>query len=174
MKKKGDIWISVVLYLGLGVLALTLILSAGMPLIDKLKDKNVIAQTKSLMQVVDENIRTVTTEGPGSRRFLSPFEVRKGDLRVESNRIWWQMRTPVKIMEVGILSKEGSLSLAENETNIVNEYLMDIYLDYDSIAKLNLVSEYANPFQGVYSMAIKNTGTYDAVTKLPIVDIEIK
>ncbi len=174
MKKKGDIWISAVLYLGLGVLVLTLILSAGMPLVDKLKDKNVIAQTKGLFSVIDENIRAVTNEGPGSRRFLSPFEVRKGDLYIETGRIRWQMRTPVKIMESDIVTKEGALALAENETNIVDEYMMNIYADYGSLAQINMVSEYSNPFQGIYSVSIRNTGTFDQTTKLPIVDIEIK
>ncbi|MFH0752745.1 MAG: hypothetical protein V1914_04080 [archaeon] len=174
MKKKGDIWISAVLYLGLGVLALTLILTAGMPLVNKLQDKNVIAQTKTLIFTFDENVRGVTNEGPGSKRFLSPFEVSRGDFYVENNRVRWTMKTPVKLMEQDITIREGSLILAENETIIVDEYLMNIYADYDNIAVLNLVSEYDNPFQGTFSVAIKNTGTFDPVSDLPIVDIEIK
>lgn len=173
MRKKGDIWISAVLYLGLGVLVLTIILSAGMPLVDKLKDKNVIAQSKNLFAIVDENIRAVTNEGPGSRRFLSPFEIKKGDMYITENRFRWELRTPVKLMEPGLIIKEGALSLSQNETNIVDEYIMNIYTDYDRIAELVLVSEYANPFQGVYSIAIRNTGEYDATSGLPIVDIEV-
>ena len=105
MNKNGDIWISAVLYLGLGLLVITLILSAGMPLVDKLKDKNVISQTKTLLFAVDENIRAVTSEGPGSRRLLSPFDIGKGEIYVEPNRIRWQMKTPAKIMESGIVMK---------------------------------------------------------------------
>ncbi len=174
MNKKGDIWISAVLYLGLGLLVLTMILSAGMPLVEKLKDKNVISQTKTLFFTVDENIRAVTNEGPGSRRLLTPFEVGKGDMYVEENRIRWAMKTPVKVMEKGILMREGALVLAQNETTIVDEYLMNVYLDYDKIAKLQLNSEYDNPFQGIYGFAIINTGQFDATTRLPIVSIEIK
>lgn len=173
MNKKGDIWISAVLYLGLGVLALTLILSAGMPVVDKLKDKNVITQTKGLFFTLDENIRGVANEGPGSKRFLSPFEVTRGDLYVENDRIRWQMKTTAKLMEKDIINREGSLALAENETIIVDEYLMNIYADYNKIAKLNLVSEYDNPLQGSFSVSIKNTGTFDPAG-LPIIDLEIK
>jgi len=174
MKKKGDIWISAVLYLGLGVLALTLILAAGMPLVQKLQDRNVITQTKNLMSTVDENIRAVTNEGPGSRRFLDPFEVRQGDLYVESNRVRWELKTSVKLLESGITLKEGSLTLAENETNIVDEYLMNVYTDYDNIAMLDLDSEYENPFQGIYSFTITNTGGFDPDSGLPIVKITIR
>lgn len=174
MKKKGDIWISAVLYIGLGVLALTLILSAGMPLVEKLKDKNVITQTKNLFFIVDENIRGVTNEGPGSKRFLDPFEIGKGEVYIEENRIRWQMKTPVKLYQEGIIFPEGALSLAQNETLIVDEYLMNIYADYDNIAKLRLVSEYASPFQGIYSLSIRRTSEFDSATQLPVVEIEIK
>ncbi len=174
MKKKGDIWISAFLYLGLGVLALTLILTAGMPVVDKLKDKNVITQTKSLFFTLDENIRGVANEGPGSKRFLSPFDVNKGELNVEKNRVRWQMKTTAKLMEKDLIMREGSLALAENETLIVDEYLMNVYADYDNLATLNLVSEYDNPFQGSFSVSIKNTGTFDQETGFPIIDLEIK
>lgn len=175
MKKKGDVWISAVLYMGLGVLALTLILSAGMPLVEKLKDKNIISQTKSLFFVIDENIRGVTNEGPGSRRYLDPVTLGKGEMYVEADRVWWKMKTTIKIMEPGIISREGSLALAENETLIVNEYLMNIFADYNEIAKIELISEYDNPFQGSYTMAIKNTGRFTTTDPVvPIVEIEVK
>ena len=47
--KKGDIWISAALYFGLGIVVLSLILAAGLPVINKLRDKNIIIQTKEIM-----------------------------------------------------------------------------------------------------------------------------
>ena len=37
MNKKGQVWISAALYTALGVILVTLILSVGMPFVDKLK-----------------------------------------------------------------------------------------------------------------------------------------
>ena len=101
LNKKGDVWISVVLYTAIGVVALTLILSAGLPLIQKMRDKNTVAQTKNLMTIVDENVRAVVGEGPGSRRYLSPFEIKAGDLYIDqdSDRIYWSLKTTAKMVE---------------------------------------------------------------------------
>ena len=83
--KKGEIWISAVLYTAIGIVAMTLILAAGIPLINKIKDRNTFAQTKELMYVFDESIRTVISEGLGSQRELSPFNIQRGDLYINEN-----------------------------------------------------------------------------------------
>jgi len=57
--KKGQIWISAVLYIALGVVAISIVLSAGVPLINKIKDKNTIVQTKDILFAVDNIIRKV-------------------------------------------------------------------------------------------------------------------
>ncbi|MBS3172364.1 hypothetical protein J4438_02180, partial [Candidatus Woesearchaeota archaeon] len=64
MKKKGDVWVSAILYTALGVVLLTIILAAGLPAIQKMKDSYTSKQTKELMLVLDKNIKTVYHEGP--------------------------------------------------------------------------------------------------------------
>ena len=44
--KKGDIWISAALYTALGLILITVILSVGMPFVNKIKDRNTVLQTK--------------------------------------------------------------------------------------------------------------------------------
>ena len=44
--KNGQTWISAVLYIALGTILLTIILAAGLPVINNLRDKNVVIQTQ--------------------------------------------------------------------------------------------------------------------------------
>ena len=81
MIKKGDIWISAVLYMGLGIIILTIILSAGLPVINRIRDKNLAIDTKESMFTIDKNIREVYNEGPGSQRPLI-LEIKKGDFNI--------------------------------------------------------------------------------------------
>ena len=83
MEKKGDIWVSAVLYIALGMVVITIILSAGMPLINKMKDKNTIVQTKDLFFNLNANIETVANEGLGSKRFISTFLISSGDMKID-------------------------------------------------------------------------------------------
>ncbi len=192
LDKKGDVWISVVMYTAIGVIALTLILSAGLPLIQKMRDKNTVAQTKNLMTIVDENIRAVVGEGPGSRRFLSPFEIKAGDFYVDEDgeRVYWVLKTTAKMVEPRWDSngnptldanndgepdipefREGSIRIYSNESIIVDEYLFVMGLDYSSYSDIKLESEFANPFKGLYSMTIENTGTF--VDNKPVIAIKL-
>src|SRR3989344_7822865 len=95
--KKGVVWISAIIYMGLGIVAITLLVGAGVPIINKMRDKNTFYQTKELMHDIDKAIFEVVSEGPGSRRFLSPVNIRKGELfikdNLEGNVIKWKMET---------------------------------------------------------------------------------
>ena len=100
MDKKGDVWISAVLYFGLGMVILTIILSAGIPVINKLRDKNVIIQTKEIMQVLDKTVLNVASEGAGSQRTLS-VDITKGQMTLlkENDKIEWKFRSNAAISE---------------------------------------------------------------------------
>jgi len=175
--KKGQIWISAVLYMALGIVALTLILSAGVPLIQKMKDRNVVSQTKILMFSIDKNINAVLSEGPGSTRYLSPVEIRAGNFWIEPNKdiIRWQMKTTAKLLEPSIDSsgkpikisgkemkpfKEGNLNLFLQSSFVEDEYLMHLNLNYTKNANVSLESDTLPPFSGTYSMTISHTGKY--------------
>ncbi|MBU4502978.1 MAG: hypothetical protein KKA79_10370, partial [Nanoarchaeota archaeon] len=102
MKKKGQIWVSAVLYIALGMIVITLILSAGVPLINKMRDRNTITQTKTVMFDLDNNIKAVVNEAKGSTRFLSPVDINSGQLFIDqagSNTTEWVMRTSNRMIE---------------------------------------------------------------------------
>ena len=85
---KGQVWISAVLYIAIGIVAISLILSAGLPLIYKMRDRNTVMQTKDLLHTFDSSIRQVASEGLGSQRVLDPVIIKGGKLSVEKDSIF--------------------------------------------------------------------------------------
>ncbi|MFH0936063.1 MAG: hypothetical protein V1815_00090 [Candidatus Woesearchaeota archaeon] len=161
MKKKGDIWISAVLYLALGVIVLIIILNAGVPLIKKMTQRNIVSQTKDIMFILDKNIRTVINEGPNSRRVLSPFTIDEGSLYINETDVSWEMETSDKMMEPNIVITEGILKMILKPTKQVDKYIINLNLNYNDITKLELQSNSVGPFSGKYTLTITHSGRYD-------------
>ena len=173
-KTKGEIWISAILYTALGIIIITIILGAGLPLINKIRDRNLVTQTKDLMHTLDNNIRKVANEGPGSKRFISPLVIDGGELIIDdvNDRLIWSLQTKNKLAEPNIIFDEGSLNLFLNETNVEDEYLVNLELNYEKMIDLKLSSEFQNPFMGEYSMSIEHDGTY--TDSKPIIVISVR
>ena len=170
---KGQIWISAVLYTALGLVIITILLSAGLPLINKIRDRNLVTQTKNIMHTLDDNIRKVVNEGPGSKRFISPLVIDSGELIIDetNDRIIWSLKTNNKMAEPNIIFDEGSLKMFLNETAVEDEYIVNLELRYDNFADLQLSSQYGNPFIGEYSMSIEHDGTYTNSKPVIIVSV---
>jgi len=134
--KKGDIWISAVLYTGISIVVLILILAASKPLIDKARDENTVTQTKQVMLELDKNIRTVIGEGAGSQRIFS-LEIGRGKMFIDqsSDSINWSLETKVLVSEPGVAINLGNLRLLENEIGKDN-YLVNLNLDYSNVADI--------------------------------------
>lgn len=179
MKKKGFVWVSAVLYIALGVVAISLVLSAGLPLINKMKDRNTVIQTKDLMHTIDKNIWQVRSEGIGSKRFLQPIIIKGGKLMIFSNekggenknKIIWEMNTKVKMMEACDPNKgadatctqsEGNLKMYSYLTKVEDEYKIVLELDYTNNIDISLPEggEYTSGsgLIGNYGLAIENSG----------------
>jgi hypothetical protein len=180
--KRGSIWISAVLYIALGVIVITLVLSAGIPLIKKMKDQNIFSQTKKLMYIIDENIRDVVNEGPGSKRYLSPLEINEGILTInpETNNITWTMITTNRLFESNPLSNpkqltfnEGNLVIWLDETQNEGEYELNLELAYTPVADITLSSESGNPFIGKYNLLIYHTGDYNEEDNTPKISLKL-
>jgi hypothetical protein len=177
--KKGDIWISAVLYMALGIIVIALILAASLPLIEKIKDRNTVAETKNLLLSIDESIKTVAKEGPGSQRELSSLIIKKGqlDVRGTDDTITWQLKTSAPLMEPDIPLKEGVLHLELKSTPVVDEYLMTISLEYENLLDLVLDSPYQSPFMGQYSGLVLHNGTFSIApdgSNVPAITVRIQ
>lgn len=170
--KRAAIWISAVLYIAMGVIVISILLTATIPVINKLKDKNTFIETKRLLYVIDNNIRTVAKEGPGSQRDLSPFVLNKGQLYVHQNdTIVWIMETTAELLEPDISINEGVLNLYLEKTSVVGKYSVQVLINYNSVYELNLTSPYKQPYSGRYSVLIKHSGNY--IQNRPVIEISI-
>ena len=173
--KKGDLWISAVLYLTLGVIAISLILGAAVPFVNKIKDRNTVAQTKDLMFTLDETIRRVANEGPGSQRELSPFTIGAGKINIDQDleQINWTLETEALIQEPNIALKEGVLTLLLEETRTEGKYNMMISTTYTNI-DLNLTSTLNNPFAGTFTVLVRHSGRFTTTTNKPEIEIHMQ
>lgn len=171
MKKKGQIWVSAALYIALGIIVITVILSAGLPLINKIQAKNTLLQSKKVMFDLDETARGVMLEGAGSKRPIF-VEIKKGELIIDptsegKKRIVWTFLSKYNPgIEEGAIINEGNLEITNTKKG--NEYEINIILDltdflgkaglkYDSEAKeksitgsYNLVIEHIRDTTGQY------------------------
>ena len=168
--KKSMIWISAVLYIALGIAAISLVLAAGLPLINNLKDKNTIIETKEIMFTIDSAIRQVLNEAPGSKRTLF-LEIQKGNLYIDevNNRIIWNMKTKALIQEPEFVIEEATLRTYLNESIIIGEYQANLELIYPDI-QLKLDSSKKSPFSGSFNLIIQ----YDKIeNNKPVIVIKI-
>ena len=158
--KKGDIWVSAILYFGLGIVIITIVLAAGLPVINKLRDKNVIIQTKQVMSTLDENIREVIREGPGSQRVVT-VNIKKGILSVDDSEdtiLWIYNNSKILISEPYIVVSEGKLSILTSNGTTSNNYNIEIYTNYTNVA--NITGEQGQPetLVGINDLIIRNEG----------------
>lgn len=163
--KKGDIWISAALYFGLGIVVLSLILSAGLPVINKLRDKNIIIQTKEIMFNLDNIIRDVARGGAGEQRVVN-LDIKKGQFLINNDydTLNWTTEVNIQVSEIGIPYKESNIIISTEKSKVEGEFITTLSLDYSGIADIN----YIDPTQivtGQNRLIIRNNGQTDTTPK---------
>lgn len=192
MKKKGvATWISAVLYFGLGIIILTIVLTSAMPVIKKVRDKNIALQSKEMLVSLDSAIREVY-KGVGSKRVLS-IEVKKGKLYLLNSTIsnklenlediqlpnknlngtLWQYKTTSILTEPGDCSNqqqdvpevtEGNLHIRTCLSDVEGEYIIQIWTEYE-----NIVLTPSKPsITGFEMLTVSNDGTTKTNNKIKI------
>lgn len=174
--KKGQTWISTVLYMGIGIAIITTILIAAMPLINKIKDENIIIQTRDLMANLDETIRNVNEEGPGSKRSFG-LEVKKGDMKIDtdSETIIWQMDTEAIVSELGIEIDVGTIKMLETSTPGKSDNTIILILNYSKPKGKKILDIQEDSLMSVigrYNLIISNQGTETSEDKINKISIK--
>ena len=161
MNKRGAIWISAVLYMGLGIIILSMILAVGLPAVQKMKDQFTIKETKNLMLVLDENIRTVYQEGPGSQRVVD-LKITRGSFEIddEAESISWSLSTKIPASQPGEEAYEGNLIIFTESTPVEDQYGVELSLNYDDFLDLNYESS-QQTISGNTKLSILNSGEGD-------------
>ena len=155
--KKGDIWISAIIYIALGIVILSIVLAAGIPVINKMKDSYTAKQTKEIMLTLDQNIRSVNNHGPGAQTQLK-LKINKGDLEINptTNIISWGTRTKAVLSEPDVPINEGNLQILTNTSIQKGEYDLYLSLEYDStLINLTYTGE---TLKGTNILSITNIG----------------
>jgi len=174
MNKKADVWVSAVIYIGLAITILTIVLAAGMPVINKLRDKNTEIQTKDVIHELDGTIREVVREGPGSRRTPTikiskgEFDIQEPDADGKSRIIWILPNSKFMFSEPGSNIREGNLNITTYNTPIKDEYKVQIQVEYDTIA----LETNIQTLSGQYNLIITNEGV-DNKVKVSINELSI-
>ena len=173
MVKKGDIWISAVLYMALGIVILTIILAAGLPVINRIRDKNLAIDTKESMFTLDKNIREVYNEGPGSQRPLT-LDIKKGNFIIDQdlNEINWSIESTVQLSDLDTVIQEGTLSIHSTKTTS-NDYLIIFGLDYDPLNIDLVLNNPVNSLSGTNKLIVLNQGVTDPINNPNKVTIQI-
>ena len=131
--KKGQVWISAVLYFLIATVIITIMLEAGLPLVDQMKDKSIFSQTKNQFIEINQQIKEVGAEGEGSKRII-PIQIKKGELSVDDEKIQWEMDTKAKILEPRSIINLGDLTISSN-TDVTAEEIGSTYVIENSFIK---------------------------------------
>jgi hypothetical protein len=113
MNKKGDIWISAVLYVMIAVAITVIVLEAGLPALRGLREKNAFASIKDSAIALDKNILDIASEGQGSQRVI-PVDVTDGEIRFENDQLRWKLETESKVIEPRTRQEQGNLIIASD------------------------------------------------------------
>ena len=135
-QKKGQIWISAVLYFLIATVIITIMLEAGMPLVDQMKDKSIFSQTKNQFIEISQQIRDISAEGEGSKRII-PIQIKKGELSVDNQKLQWEMDTKAKILEPRSVVKLGDLTIS-SDNDVSAEETGTTYTLENSLIKATL------------------------------------
>lgn len=165
--KKGDTWVSAVLYIALGTIVVAMLLAAGLPVINKIRDRNTVLQTKEVMFGINNAVRTVMREGPGSQRSYS-IDIGQGELTIDADQdlINWTMESKAILSEPDVAVYEGDLELATRKGRTEGTYNIVLTLRYSGVNDL-VISE-DGKITGRSNLIIKNNGI---MTSLPEIEI---
>jgi len=168
--KKGDIWISAVLYIALGVMVLTIILAAGLPVIQKMKDQYTLSQTKEIMFRIDETIRSVYSQGPGAQIPLKT-NINRGNLMISEDQdtITWSFTSKVVKSEPGEPIQEGNLIILTSSTAVSDKYIIDMTLNYTNYVDIQTPEQIQ--FVGSNQILIRNEGSAADHVNISITEI---
>jgi hypothetical protein len=119
-EKKAQIWVSVIIYTLVAIIALSLILSTGLPILNEMKDRTVFSKTKEIMLELDKHLTDLSKQGEGSQSAVS-FEVREGKIFFENGKMIWEIETKNPIVSPRTTSSLGNLIIASNANVIAYE-----------------------------------------------------
>jgi hypothetical protein len=124
MNKKAQIWISVVIYTLVAVLALVLILNTAIPILTEMRDKAIFTKIRDIMLEMDNQISEIANQGEGTQKKVA-FQIRDGTMKFEDNELAWEYETKSEIISPRTSSILGNMIISSNAN--VRTYETDDY-----------------------------------------------
>ncbi|MBS3163070.1 hypothetical protein J4427_00050 [Candidatus Woesearchaeota archaeon] len=174
MDKKADVWVSAVIYVGLVITILTIVLAAGLPVINRMRDKNTATETRDIMHELDSTIRDVIRDGPGAQR-TPIIKISKGEFVINQDSVVWTLQnSKFMFSQSGEEVREGNLVVLTTNSPVEDQYVVQIALKIPTSVRL---LPQIKTLSGQYSLLIKNNGvmtdTTDPLTPVKYTGIEI-
>ncbi len=157
MNKRGQIWISAALYTAMGIILIGLILSVGMPFVNKVKMRNTLLQTKNVMYDMDKLIRDVWNEGLGSRRPIF-IEIKEGQFVIDEvdDKITWSVIASDKLGIEPDLDPMEEGNLLISSIQLGEGFNIKLELDYKDNIELKTTAG-TETLSGAYNLVIEHT-----------------
>lgn len=166
MNKKADVWISAVIYVGIAITILTIVLAAGLPVINRMRDRNIATDTKEILHELDSTIRDVVQEGPGARRTPS-IKITRGEFDINQDQetiIWTLANSKFMFSQPGVEVPEGNLIIKTTSSPVEGEYKVEVKLIYTNID----IESVNNRLSGQYNLIVTNEGVDITTNKLKV------
>ena len=135
--RRGDVWISVVLYVLIISIGLFIILIAVTPLLTRMKDKSTFSDAKGTMLGIEQQISEISRESPGSQRVI-PVDLKSGSLDIGEDTIVYRLETESKVIDPKSKVELGNILITGDAD--VESYEDDLtYVLTNSRIKVHLV-----------------------------------
>jgi len=160
MKKRGQIWIEVVIYTLIALSLIGAVLAFITPKIGEIQDKAIIEQSITMIQNIDTIISSVAIGGPGNKRIIN-LGIKKGTLTIDAQKdeIVFEMESEYTYSQPGEEINIGDIIALTEETGSLNKITLKInYSEYDLTYngknETKLITKASTP----YKLSIENKG----------------
>ena len=172
--KHSQVWVETAVYTLIGLALIAVIITMANPQIQKIKDKAIIEQTISAMNILDDKILEVQqSEG---RVGKVVFKIAKGRLEINSidNSIKYVFEdTKLELSEPGVEIKQGNIILKTEKSgarfNIILLMKYNIDITNKNNEEIKILQEGATP----YNILIENKGSSLGPETTTQIDFEI-
>lgn len=170
---RGQVWVETVVYTLIGLSLIGLVLALVTPKINEYRDRTVIEQTVSSLNVIDATINDVL-QAPGNSRIVD-FRLKRGDVyfNASSEQIIYVLSDahgaysePGVAIDIGRISVLTTPNGETYTTTLTLSY--DIDLDYDQNSTIRHYSAAATPYRFSFTHAgfISNATSTTTVVRM--------
>jgi len=175
---KGQVWVETVLYTLIGLALIGIVLAIITPKINSEQERILVEQSVDALSAFDEKINEVLDKGPGNVRTISPFDIGKGELRIDGmedeiifvlddfKKSYSETGVLINVGKVGIMSEEGA---RRNSVTLTLNYEGTADLMYKGGEGEEIFESASVPYS--FSIENKGDGNGDGIPEIDIREI---